>query len=240
MRKRLTTEEFVAKATLVHGGKYTYEKAVYETKHSRIVVTCRKHGDYTVTATVHLLGFNCKKCKNDALRGTKQKIKTQDQFSRLIAQANSEMFFDGAKCSSCGCSTRYVCNNSCKDCSTKHRKKSNEKWDCVKRKIYKQSNIFKSDALIQKWISDIYAAKKDMQKTFGVKLNIDHIVPINGKDVCGLHVPWNMRITTEKFNKSKKAEVHEEFGSFLDGHVTIHESALPWNLRKETQNGYSI
>lgn len=240
MVRRLTTDEFVAKATLVHGGKYTYEKAIYETRHSRIVVTCKKHGDYTVTASVHLLGFKCKKCKNDEWRGTKQRIKTQDQFSKLIAEANGEMFFHGAVCSTCGFSERYVCNNSCKHCSAIHRKQSNEKWNCVNRKIYKQRNIYKSDASIQKWISDIYAAKKDMQKIFGVKLNIDHIVPINGKDVCGLHVPWNMRITTEKFNKSKRAEVHDEFGSFVNGHVTIHESALPWNLRKETKNVYPI
>lgn len=32
---------------------------------------------------------------------------------------------------------------------------------------------------------------------------IDHIVPISHPDVCGLHVPWNVRVITEKKNSDK-------------------------------------
>ena len=233
MAKRLTNEEFVAKATKVHGGIYSYEKAVYETKHSRIIVTCKKHGDYQVTATVHLLGSKCKKCTYEKAKGVKKSISNANQFSRLIAKANGEMFFKGAACSTCGGLDRYVCNNSCKHCAVVSRKKANKKWCGARRKAYKKNNIFSKEQKIQDWISKIYLAKQEMQAFFGVKLNIDHIIPINGKNICGLHVPWNMRITTEKFNKSKQAKIHYESGSCIENHVTVHESALPWNLRKE-------
>ena len=59
---RLTTDEFIQKASDLHRNVYTYNNAVYKRYRISLLVTCRKHGDFKITPEAHMMGTGCPKC----------------------------------------------------------------------------------------------------------------------------------------------------------------------------------
>lgn len=45
---------------------------------------------------------------------------------------------------------------------------------------------------------------KELTKATGVRHETDHIIPLGGENVCGLHVPWNIQVVTSTYNKKKR------------------------------------
>ena len=61
----------------------------------------------------------------------------------------------------------------------------------------------------KKQITKIYKSCSEISKQTGVQHHVDHIVPLKGKEVCGLHVPWNLQILTATENLSKNNRLVE-------------------------------
>ena len=60
--RKLTLQEFIAKAILVHGQRYDYSESEYATRPNKIKIICSKHGEFWQTANCHLVGHGCVKC----------------------------------------------------------------------------------------------------------------------------------------------------------------------------------
>ncbi len=149
----------------------------------------------------------CIKCMGDANRANKQKnreyikIKTKE-----YKKKNKERIKEYTKRNENKIKARM-----------KHYYELNKKNIMYKQNLYRQKdrkiNPAKYNAesakrraqklnATPKWLSEnqkmeiflIYKECSRISKETGVEHHVDHIIPLNGKNVSGLHVPWNLQI----------------------------------------------
>lgn len=55
----------------------------------------------------------------------------------------------------------------------------------------------------------VYWHARDVTRVTGEPYHVDHIVPLRGRKVCGLHVPWNLRVVPAEINLRKHISIEE-------------------------------
>jgi hypothetical protein len=86
-------------------------------------------------------------------------------------------------------------------------RKRNPLW-VSQRNLYRKAQVKRATP---KWLTDaqwgeidaFYNEARRLTAETGVDYTVDHIVPICGKTVSGLHVPWNMQVATADDNFAK-------------------------------------
>ena len=66
-KQRLTSEEFINRARSIHQDKYDYSRVKYKNNHTKVVITCRIHGDFEMLPSNHTHGQHPQGCPERGL-----------------------------------------------------------------------------------------------------------------------------------------------------------------------------
>jgi hypothetical protein len=143
-----------------------------------------------------------------------------DKFRKRSDSVSGQMF----RCSDCLNKQRdpilkaksdtkyYVENKETIKNKVKHYRRANPhkiaELSARNRAIRKQQTPNWLTAELRAEILNKYEERQELSINTGETYHVDHIVPIKGKTVCGLHVPWNLRVITavDNIKKSNKLE----------------------------------
>lgn len=65
---KIKTQEFIKAANEIHNFKYSYDKSVYINTKTKLLITCKKHGDFYQKPNIHLNGFGCPLCGKEIVQ----------------------------------------------------------------------------------------------------------------------------------------------------------------------------
>ncbi len=130
---------------------------------------------------------------------------------------------EGVPCKTCGGTERYISNSGCVSC---YRERS-KRWRKNNRELYNeyQRNYtmpYRRSRDISKatppWanlaeIAFIYKECERLAEEMKMPFVVDHVIPLRGKKVCGLHVEYNLRVTSIGLNDIKASKFDSEHES---------------------------
>jgi len=163
------------------------------------------------------LARDCKECgvgftpliRSDMVYCSKRCHKKRDSRDRAVAyRANARLWYANNKQRVIDYQKEYVRKNKIKSRAWKKKwVQANPDKVCAKTAQYNAKKIQRTPpwltALHLQQIENFYTRSCKLTKETGVQHSVDHIVPLQGKLVSGLHVPWNLQILTAVENSAK-------------------------------------
>lgn len=88
--------------------------------------------------------------------------------------------------------------------SLPNRKAEKRNWSRKRKMTVKQATPNWLSELDELFIKEIYSLAVLRSKALSIDYHVDHIIPLHGKNVCGLHVPSNLQLLPASENLRKR------------------------------------
>ena len=137
----------------------------------------------------------CKECKRE------MDNKYSAQHREESRKKASEWYYnnlDRAKATKKIVSSRWVRENKDKNCAKAARYRAGKLKATPPWLTEEDMHSIQVEYSLALWTSEV----------MGQEYHVDHIVPLKGKLVCGLHVPWNLQVIPALENQSKGNRHH--------------------------------
>jgi hypothetical protein len=135
--------------------------------------------------------------------------KSRGKENYLARQADQRFYFTNVPCKNGHLSERYSSSGTCVKCvkeKTKVWQKSNKPKMSAKAMKRHSGKLQRTPS----WLNEAENFEFECVyqycgalRSIGLDYHVDHIVPLRGKDVSGLHVPWNLQVIPAQENISK-------------------------------------
>lgn len=216
-----------------HLAKYQYlpkERAAAKAEGKTIYFTGRpcKHGHFAMRVT---LNGTCVTCANISEKKSRlKKLEKNPDFYKIYYANHSERIKHAVSQYRIKNPDKVKISNKTSKAKRRSRATAAEmerqalKINATPRWLTKQQ---------RKQIETVYEVSRNTSLRAGYVCHVDHIIPLRGDGVCGLHVPWNLRVVSRSYNIKKKNKLDEAvfYPPSISGGVLVHNSALPWNWR---------
>lgn len=157
--------KFIEESNKIHNNYYSYDKVLYKTNKTPVIITCPIHGDFLQRPNAHLKGHGCKKC------GPKKENKSNSKFVEQALKIHNDKYIYNDEYKGAHTLISITCpihgdflqtpnshlrGRGCPDCQWSNSSKMEKNWldqlgidnEYRNKKIIIDNKIFKVDAYV--------------------------------------------------------------------------------------------
>ena len=225
MSKKNTTKTFIEKAKKVHGDKYDYDKVVYKTLQTNVLIFCTIHKEYfNQRPCSHLYGSGCPKCANNYRPTTEEFIERSKKvhgdrytYDRTVYRTLQDKVLIFCKVHNEYFSQRawvHLSGSGCPKCARKH-KPSTEEFIKKAREVH--GDKYGYDKVIYKTLQTNVQIFCKIHKEYFVQNPYIHLQGSNCPKCANVHKPTTIEfiklareVHGDKYNYDKVVYINRE------------------------------